>query len=58
MLYRLLLGKPQGELASDPTAMPCLLQQLQEDGSRKKGPPGYQVSVRLATRSVSIRLPG
>ena len=45
--FRLLLGKPQGELASDPAALPCLLQQLDKDGSRKKGPPGYQVIIKI-----------
>ena len=47
MFIRLILGSPQGELSADPNTLPCILQSLEKDGTIRKGPPGYQVSVFL-----------
>ena len=45
---RLLLGDIEGELSCNPSALPCVLQRLDKDGSLMKGPPGYQVKHALA----------
>ena len=42
--FRLLLGNADGHLGNDPSAVPCILQRIDKDGSVLKGPPGYMVS--------------